>query len=78
MSEDLWTTKSLMPSKKGKKPLEEASGHFSFSLSGVGVFSLSRRKEREAESGALSRATRLASKHSESAFHGTIVGEPLL
>lgn len=78
MSEGLWTTKSLMPSKKEKKPLEEASGHFSFSLSGVGVFSLSRRKEREAESGALSRATRLASKPSESAFHGNIVGEPLL
>lgn len=74
MSEGLWTTKSLMPSEKEKKPLEEASGHFSFSLSGVEVFSLSRRKEREAESG----ATRLASKPSESAFHGNIVGEPLL
>lgn len=29
MSEGLWTTKSLMPSEKEKKPLEEASGHFS-------------------------------------------------
>lgn len=64
-----WAAKSL-PSWKGKKPLEEANGHFSFSPPSEEVFSLSRRKGREAEWGALSRATRLAGQRSESAFLG--------
>lgn len=65
-----------MLSKKGKKPLEEVNGHFSFSPSSEEYFPFPEEK-REAEFGALSRATRLASKHSGSAFHGAVVGEPL-
>lgn len=77
MSAGPWSAKNMMPSKKEKKSLKEASGHFIFSLLSE-EFSFSRSKEREANCGALSRATRLASEHSESAFIRAAVGEPQL
>lgn len=46
MSEGPWAANNVMPTKKGKKPLEDASGHLIFSLLAEEVFSLSRRRGR--------------------------------